>query len=122
MKKLDMMTIEVYEKQSRASKVDSNIDTEAERRTAGHAPHEIIGYLVGYEEFIDYASGENHWDHVSKMVFSEKAALGWLKANPRASEYNEQWTNGFYAIVFWDGTIGHRIYADANGEVDTKRR
>ena len=118
MKEITMKDIEAIEKESAERKSEAEI----QYRVGDHAPHEVVGYLVGYEEFIDYASGENHWDHVSKMVFSEKAAKDWLKANPRTSEYREQWTNGFYSIVFWDGTVGRRVYADDNGEADVNRR
>ena len=117
MKEITITDIKVIEEEAEARRADAEI----KHRVGNHAPHEVVGYLIGVDQFIDYASGENHWDHATQMVFAENQAKDWLKANPQKGDHQE-WSCGFYQIVFWDGTIGRRIYADANGEVDTNRR
>ena len=117
MKEITMADIKNIEESAKARRVADEIN----HRVGNHAPHEVVGYLLGREEYIDYASGETHWEPISKMVFAEDHAKDWLKANPYNGTYQE-WSRGFYQIVFWDGTIGRRIYADANGEADTKQR
>lgn len=117
MKEITMKDVNEIEESAKARRVADEIS----HRVGDHTPHEVVGYLLGREEYIDYASGETHWEPVSKMVFAEDQAKDWLKTNPYGGNHQE-WSRGFYQIVFWDGTIGSRIYADANGEADAKRR
>ncbi len=116
MKEITMKEMDTIIKKAEARGVADEI----RHRVGNHAPHEVVGYLLGKEEYTDYASGETHWEPVVKMVFSEDQAKDWLKTNPYNGNY-QQWSRGFYQIIFWDGTVGRRIYADANGEVSTKR-
>ena len=117
MKEITMEDINNIEESAKAKRIADEIS----HRVGDHVPHEVVGYLLGREEYIDYASGETHWEPVTKMVFSEDQAKDWLSTNPYNGNHQE-WSRGFYQIVFWDGTIGRRIYADVNGEADAKRR
>ena len=117
MKEITMNDIRQIDESAKERRVADEIN----HRVGDHAPHEVVGYLVGREEYVDYASGETHWEPVSKMVFAEDQAKDWLSTNPFEGNH-QQWSRGFYQIVFWDGTVGRKIYADANGEVSAKRR